>query len=249
MPRKQLKFNNIGLNRTSESRWFPKEYSNDRENYKVLVKEYDKLIEKYNTLVDETNLRDTFIQSVYEVSPYPPNYKSKRGINIALYMSDGKLKENATIAINKIINILNLQIEIEDERIGSFFKRIATITKDLVTQFQANEDISKVKNYVENKAQVGLDSELASAIAQLLQATKDEESIFMFGSFIIIKKYGSDGKIKNITKTLTTEEQLIIATNQDILKSPSSFMESLEYKVKEYNMKLIKDNKLLERNI
>lgn len=198
---------------------------------------YNELVNEYNKLVDELELEKCFLQGVLETSPYEKNEEIQRGVNIAIYLSEGKEKYRAAYAVDRIVEALGLTPDLDQEKDGSFFKRVAAATKAFVKQDQVQEDLQKLKRHIENqtvnKSQAEVDNKLASSVAELLKATENEESIMLFGSFVVVRIFGADGKLKNLIKTLTTKEQIVIANDQAILTYPSSFLEQLEEKVRQ----------------
>lgn len=202
-----------------------------------LTDRYNELVDEYNKLVDELELEKCFLQGVLETSPYEKNEEIQRGVNIAIYLSEGKEKYRAANAVDCIVEALGLKSDIDQEKEGSFFKRVAAATKAYVKQGQVQEDLQKLKRHIENqavyKSQADVDNKLASSVAELLKATENKESIMLFGSLVVVRRFGADGKLKNLIKTLTTKKQIVIANEQTILTSPSSFLEQLEEKVRQ----------------
>ncbi|WP_129090747.1 hypothetical protein [Arcobacter sp. CECT 8989] len=213
------------------------------------MKRYDDLVSEYNALLEESALREAMLYGILETSPIHKNKKCLRGINIILYFSNGNHRKVIIDTFDKIFKELNLYVDLDIEKRGSIFKRIMAVTKDLVTHKEVKDKVKKIERHIENKtvnkSQVELDVNLASAISQLLESTKEEESIIQFGSFIIVRKFGEDGKLKNMIRTLTTTEELILTNNQELYKHPKDFFDKLGEEVRKHNEEvhiIIKEN-------
>lgn len=221
--------------------------------YSKLAQKYNELVDQYNALLDEKQLEALFTQGVFDINPLKSDSKEYRGFNVAIYLKYGRNKKAAEVAVDKILSLLNCDTFYENEISGSWFKRLCTISKERITEDNIFNEIEKVKKHIENltinNSQANIDHRLASAVAELLKATDGEESVFLFGSFVVVRKFGEDGNLKNIIKTLSTEEQLIVATEQSILQFPDKFFEMLETKIEEYHKRMSPDKNQATNNL
>ena len=203
-----------------------------------LTHKYNELVDKYNLLIDEKSLQSAFTQGVFDINPFKRDDTSYRGFNICVYLKEGKNSQQVNEALNSLIEMIGFDSFIDSEIKGSWFKRLTTISKEQITEDKVISEIQKVKKHIDNitvnKSQADIDNKLAGAVADLLKATEGEESLFLFGSFVVVRKFGNSGKLQNVIKTLSTEEQLIIASDQTILQNPDNFFELLNDKMSKF---------------
>lgn len=203
---------------------------------------YNELVDAFNQLSDEYALVNTFTQAVFQSDPPKPNERIKRSVALALYLKKGAKREIAVEAISEILVSLGYEPIIDSEMDGSFFKRLVGLSKDFVTQDQVQHEIKKLKRHIENqtvaRSQAEIDEKLANAVSKLLAATKDEESVFMFGSFVIVKILDGDGKFKTAVKSLSSDEQIVLSMEQSLFTEPSKFFVNLQSRVHQYQLNI-----------
>ncbi|ENE5200958.1 hypothetical protein ABNJ92_004594 [Vibrio parahaemolyticus] len=206
--------------------------------YIDLHNEYNQLVEKYNELIDAREAESFFLQGILESSPYSPEEKMIRGFNVSIYLSNEKNKDKAEEAISEILNCLGYEAVYEAEKFSSWLKKITTRSKKLLSEEDVKKDIRNIKAHIENttvkKSQSENDLRLAEAVAKLAEASGDDECIHIIGSLVFVKFYGNDRKLKTISKSLTTEELQILATDQSLLSQPAEFFQLLGEQTQAY---------------
>lgn len=180
--------------------------------------------------------------SVIESNPYGKYEKINRKMLIMLYFSEGKNRNDIITALNMILMEFGMLVAFETERRGSLFKKIIAITKNKVTKKTLDKGVDNLAEHLENitlnKSRIENDTTIATAVALLVSATPNDESVYFFATFLVVRTRKDDGEFKTIAKTLTTTEHTILTMHPSFIERPKSLIKNLALEVKRFDLKM-----------
>lgn len=154
--------------------------------------------------------------------------------DIYLDTNDPELANEIYGKFNKFLDTLGFEVEDESEAIqGSWIKRVIYKLKKAFQSEQVQERIKKGEHALElitiKKTQSEIDRNQVEAAASLIQSLeKVDSAAFKIGSLILIKVTDENRKTKVVSRTLTTNELMILEKNIDLLNKPMELLNLLE---------------------
>ncbi len=126
-----------------------------------------------------------------------------------------------------------IRTEIPIQESGSFFSKFFVNTKNLSSNNDVDEILTKIKKGIElhylDKGQADVDKCKAETICILLNSLKDIKNVaIQIGSLLLIKTTKSNDEITLLTHFLTSDELIYIEKNQHIFKEPSKILFELQ---------------------
>lgn len=207
------------------------------------------IIKSLNTLstkerIDRLNALSIKLKADLDTFKHLPDYSaivnalseqpSKQTAEVFIGLPQNELSifqiEKIQNACGEFMDALGFELETEDEPIyGSFFQRLAFLTKDKKTKEEVSDLYAKGKKALEYKYLNGptaeATSKLSSAAAELISSVRDiDEVVLRLGSILLVKTI-RNGQQQLIVETVSHELADSFDNNPNLLKNPSAIYE------------------------
>jgi hypothetical protein len=157
-----------------------------------------------------------------------PVHRLHRDVPVAIYLSNDGAQQEVQIAVEKLLDTLDLEVTYRGPTItGSWFRAMTARTRTKLATSEVLERLQKVERGLElhglHKVQAEVDEKQGGTVAQLLTALENTPTaMIQIGSLLLVKVDGVPA-VRNLTQL----ELRHLEKNPQLLNNPSAILDAL----------------------